>query len=421
MSSSFDIAVIGGGFGGLMVVANAVRKNKNLRILWISDIPHGRGLAYSTRESCHLLNVTAARMSAYAADSGHFLAWLEEKYPGKFSAGSYVPRMIFGEYLDSIRHETISNGNVTIVTDTAIAASSGWDIKTKSGKNFSARHLVIATGNPAIGDLKWPDNENYISDFWRWRLGGNHLPSGDHKDKTIVLAGTGLTAADAVLSLRRDGFAGTIIAASPHSHFPLVHRDPYPPCETGEKLVKELKNNPTALSYLRAFRAHAPKNKDENNWRGAVQSVRDHVVDLWQALDEKQKKKFMRRLWSFWNIHRHRMAPEVAAEISNVKTLKGFVLNPKPDGTVTVGKKQIKAFRVVNCTGPSYAAMTRDNSLLASLIKDKHLAIGPLGLGVATPDNKTLHVIGTPLLGERLETTAVPELREQAAEISKKI
>ena len=50
-------------------------------------------------------------------------------------------------------------------------------------------------------------------------------------------------------------------------------------------------------------------------------------------------------------------------------------------------------------------------------MRDGVLAAHPLGTGVRTPENPSLAVIGAARFGERFETTAVPELRQQAVEV----
>jgi uncharacterized NAD(P)/FAD-binding protein YdhS len=123
------------------------------------------------------------------------------------------------------------------------------------------------------------------------------------------------------------------------------------------------------------------------------------------------------------------MAPEIAKTIQasgQVEIIAGRIVEAKEGGTVVIrprGEKttrEIKAVKVLNCTGPSYRKMLDQNPLLSSLKGGGYIKPGPLGLGIAAPDPETgLYAIGTLLLGEMLETTAVPELRAQAAEIAK--
>lgn len=439
MSETYDICVIGAGFGGLMVVANLVRGNKGLNIFW-TGAPHdpGRGTAYSTRESAHVLNVRADRMGAFADDHLHFFKWLETHSAGQYQSGDYVPRMTFGAYLDTIRMQAETHGKITAVGLTAVNArhAGQWNISLDDGREIAAKHLVIATGNPAITDRGWPKNDIYVSDFWRWRFADNRLPVLD-SDDTVLIVGTGLTAIDAAASCRADGFEGQIFAVSPHGRWPATHADPVAPYKDAQNLYEALKQKPTALHYLQTVRTHTEKNewRMQSNAKGVVcdhvysviDSLRPNVVELWQLLPEREKSRFMRHLWSLWNIHRHRIAPEVAETLKNITVIPGRLTETQDDGTVQIrhrggrGNTPIKADRVINCTGPSYATLTKSNSLLGGLIEQQFVKSGPLGLGVTSSDTPHLHIIGTPLLGERLETTAVPELREQAAAVAAKI
>jgi len=68
------IAIIGGGASGVIAAANLARAScGDAEIVLIErrrDV--GRGLAYSTRQPDHLLNVRASNMSAFADDPDHF-------------------------------------------------------------------------------------------------------------------------------------------------------------------------------------------------------------------------------------------------------------------------------------------------------------------------------------------------------------
>ncbi|MFN3432504.1 MAG: FAD/NAD(P)-binding protein, partial [Candidatus Sericytochromatia bacterium] len=73
-----DIAILGGGFSGTMVAANLLRRASGPLTVAVVERREalGRGVAYSTTESCHLLNVPAGAMSAWPDEPGHFLDWL---------------------------------------------------------------------------------------------------------------------------------------------------------------------------------------------------------------------------------------------------------------------------------------------------------------------------------------------------------
>ncbi len=430
------MAIIGGGFSGLMVAAHAVCDSpRTPRIFWAAPDHPRYGTAYMTKEPHHLLNVRAARMGAWAGRESDFWLWLQENHAGRFREGDYVPRMIYGEYLHFIYQQTREAAGEKITQTAARIAdarksAAGWDVTDEAGETITARHLVLATGNPPIADLGWPRSGVFIADFWNWRLNQDgRIESGALPEESlIVIVGTGLTAADAALSLLADGFKGRLLAVSPHGHWPAVHGDQstYSPPPA---FLPALQGRPAPMNYLRQVR-HQIEAAPPGEWRTVINSLRPHTAALWRALPESEKNRASRHLLSFWNIHRHRMAPEIKhmlEETGRVGTLAGRVLKALPDGTLTFRPRgstitqTLKATRVINCTGPAYRRMLADNPVLAALSRAGHIKPGPLGLGLCRPDDDTLHALGPLLLGEDMETVAVPELREQAAAIAGKI
>lgn len=417
----YDVAVAGGGFAGLMTVANLMRrKGPKPKILWCDPASDwGFGLAYSTYEMCHLLNVRAIKMGAYADGIDDFWRWLHRTYPGQYTADDFAPRMIYGQYLGDIR-ENFAGLPLTQKAIGKTRLEDGvWRLAVGKG-DATARHLVIATGNPPIASLGWPATAPYVDDFWRWRLEGGSAASLGQAE-TVVIVGAGLTAADAMLGLLEDGFKGRMICVSPHGRMPEIHAIA-PDYPDAARLVAELQAAPTALGYYRTMRRHAR----DDNWRGVIDAVRAATPQFWQALPETEKARFMRHLWSRWNIRRHRMAPQIRAALDGsgqVELLAGRLAQAEPDGTLRLalrhgGERVVKAAKVLNCTGPSYRRLIAGNPLLMSLSQGGHMKPGPLGLGIAEPESDNLHALGTPLLGARFETTAVPELRVQAAEVA---
>src|ERR1035438_9342870 len=75
------IAIIGGGFSGVMTGVNLARLSR--RPLYVTVInqhrPMGRGVAYGSRRPEHLLNVAARNMSAFPDMPDHFLQWLRTR------------------------------------------------------------------------------------------------------------------------------------------------------------------------------------------------------------------------------------------------------------------------------------------------------------------------------------------------------
>src|SRR3546814_7394408 len=78
MTSGRHIAVIGSGFSGSLLAIHLLRRAGLWDRIYLIErnAQFGRGLAYSTGNPSHLLNVRASNMSAFADAPEHFLDWL---------------------------------------------------------------------------------------------------------------------------------------------------------------------------------------------------------------------------------------------------------------------------------------------------------------------------------------------------------
>ena len=64
----------------------------------------GRGVAYGTTASFHVLNVRHGKMSAFPEDAEHFSRWLARAHPGAMK-DAFQPRPRFADYLASVLSE----------------------------------------------------------------------------------------------------------------------------------------------------------------------------------------------------------------------------------------------------------------------------------------------------------------------------
>ena len=196
----------------------------------------GRGAAYGTDEPSHLLNVPAAKMSAFADDPGHFLLWLQGQAPSAH-AGTFAPRRAYAVYLESVlqqaRGEAGSGVRFEPVHDDAVdchIVDGEARVLLKSGRLLRAARVVLATGNfPPASPLRARDqflrSPRYIASPWS-TLAFNAIRPQD----SVLLIGAGLTTADVVLALKERGHNGTLDAVSRHGLLPQPHR-PTPPAE----------------------------------------------------------------------------------------------------------------------------------------------------------------------------------------------
>jgi uncharacterized NAD(P)/FAD-binding protein YdhS len=165
------------------------------------------------------------------------------------------------------------------------------------------------------------------------------------------------------------------------------------------------------------------------------------VNELWAALPAPERERFRHRLARFWEVHRHRMPPQIANRIERLEDdgqlrfLAARVEHAEGRGSrlrlTLVGgsgeRRQLEVGAVVNCTGA--AASIEAHPLLASLARTGLCTPGPLGLGIATTAAGQLlgvrgvgagiSTLGPLRRGELWETTAVPEIRQQAFAIAR--
>ena len=107
----------------------------------------GQGIAYSTTEPAHLLNVPSDGMSAWAGDPDHFARVFESE--GGDSSG-FAQRRMFGRYLRSMLDEAVASGNTEVRQATAVAATREGhtgEVGFNDGSSINVAALVLATGN----------------------------------------------------------------------------------------------------------------------------------------------------------------------------------------------------------------------------------------------------------------------------------
>lgn len=409
------IAIIGFGFSGLMVATHLVRNAKSGTEIYIIDpVLNARGMAYSTRYDQHLLNVRAYNMSAFAQDKEHLLEWLATCHP-QFTAQDFVPRRIYGEYLESIWQQTQTEAaerkiNLKLVPATAVAAAKQdhhFAVSTDRGDAIAVDHIVLATGNevkPAHAPI-----EHVLQKPWS----EGALALAAKELGPLLLIGTGLTAVDMVLALRAEGYTGDIIAYSRNGLLPQAHRD-YGPAEALDG--EEINALQTLQQWSRWMRS---KTRKAGDWRAVVDGLRPFTHASWAKLRTRQQQIFFRRVASFWGVHRHRMAPQIAQALADDKKFR--VMNRKQ-----YRSSGIVPSLAINCTGSELNVSKSASPLHRNLLAQRLIEPHGNGVGIAVDAHyrawgeayPTLFSIGALMTGQLLESIAVPELREQAQRIA---
>ncbi|MDO6415030.1 FAD/NAD(P)-binding protein [Sphingomonas sp. BIUV-7] len=435
-----EAAIVGGGFSGALQAINLLRHAGPKAILIERKPSVGRGAAYSVTDPSLLLNVRAANMSAFPDDAAHFVRWLESRSLG---TQGFVPRALYGEYLSETLEAARASdpGRIEILQGDAVRAdlsAGGVSVALADGRAIKADALVLAVGNlpPTAPDnldpAQLPDDV-YVADPWQGASSDNLVA-----EDLVLIVGTGLTMVDAALLLDNRGFAGRIVALSRRGLLPRPHGEGAPP---HGKLGERPRTDLTPL--LREVRARS----EAIGWHAAVDELRPFTQSLWLGATEDQRTRFLRHLRPWWEVHRHRLAPPVAARLAvlqaegRLQIVAGKTLGFAPQGKGTLvrwrprgqdGVQELLARRIVNCSGPRVDLARTADPLLrqlrqAGLIVPDECALGiavdrySRVVGASGAPSDRLFALGPLTRGTFWEITAVPDIRVQTWGLARRL
>lgn len=452
------IAIIGAGFSGTLTAVHLLRGGTpgRLRVVLVNrSAAMARGVAYGTSSERHLLNVPAGRMSAFAHDPDGFLRFARERDPS-VSGGSFVPRRLFGDYLEALlaeaRRAPAPGASLEHVRDEVVdvdpgGSSSRARVMLRGGRTIEADRVVIALGNfapanPVIPDPAFFASPRYVRDPW-----GAAALDAIGAEEPVLLIGTGLTMVDVALDLAsRAPRSAPIHAVSRRGLLPLPHREHGAQPAYGTLPAGLTAGEPSALGYLRAVRAQVRAAAAAGvDWRDVVAALRPLTPALWMALDARERARFLRHLRPYWDVHRHRLAPASAAALGGM--LASGALRPmaarieamedhghaarvvlRPRGSTA--REAMRVAHVVNCTGPESSPYVAGEALLAALRARGAARPDAAGLGfdvgerfalvdAAGRPSGRLFLVGPLLRAQYWEATAVPELREHVESLGR--
>ena len=436
-----------------MSAVNVARLSEHPLHVTVVDEGHsvGRGVAYGLRRPEYLLNVAARNMSAFPDEPDHFLQWLRtrsefESAPDVELRERFISRQIYGDYLRGIvQHHLQSPGaRAPVVSETVVGTAidveptaTGALVRLADGSALEADRVVLATGNEAPAPL--PGAEALASHpAWvgnPWKTWEDRLPG---HDGTILILGTGLTAVDAILTLRVLGWLGSIHAVSrhgwfPHAHFRGIEYPDFPPADVDVAAL--------GLGKLLALIEEHCAILHQRNANPAiiVDKLRPYTQRIWSQFSQHDRLTFAREHAARWNVFRHRIAPDIHSQITSSQLTgqlrvhaEGIVGLEASGGKVLAhlaGGHTLSGDLVLNATGPASAFTSTRSVLLQNLLRRGAVAPDATNMGVRVdPDHIVLNgegerspvllALGPMLRGTYWETIAVPELRVQARRVA---
>jgi uncharacterized NAD(P)/FAD-binding protein YdhS len=445
------IAIIGGGAAGTLTAVHLLRAGAAGPIAIVEREDRlARGVAYSTTFPDHLLNVVAANLGGVAGHPEHFREWLaehDEAAPG----GAFLPRMTFGRYLTGLLAQASDQapGALTTIRAEAVGltpADGLIRVALSDDREIEARHVVLATGTPAarnvpLGSGQWPrGSPRYLPDPWGPRA-LDRLADGDD----ILLVGTGLTMVDVALRLVELRPGVRLVGLSRTGLLPVPHRWPQGPIALAHRPPPAGTN---LREQVRAFRAAAAAAATRGgDARDVVDSMRPDTQAIWKEFSHDDQRRFLRSYARFWAINRNRMAPAAAAWVESLRASGQLTIVAasllgveEKAGRLKASLRRRSAGMVesvtfdaaVNCVGPADSPFAAGAPLYDRLLDQGLVRPHPLGLGLDTGAggavrdaagdlSRTLSTIGWMRRGELWESVAIPEIRDQAAELAERL
>jgi uncharacterized NAD(P)/FAD-binding protein YdhS len=434
------VAVIGGGASGVLTAINLLARSDDPDlevVIHEASGVVGRGVAYGTNDQRHLLNVRARHMSALPDAPSDLLDWALRTGRSDDPQG-FLPRADFAIYLQD-RLTDVADDRLRIQAGRVhdvVPTGTGFEVVTERSRSL-ADAVVLCHGNQAprplsVGGEVLPDAPWHLAN--PWDLGRlRTLPT----DARVLVVGTALTAIDTTITLLEEGAWREVTMVSRHGVLPKPHV-----AQQHTAWVTKVPDGPlTADALAAAVTAECEAARAQGvNWRNVVDGLRPVTQDVWQRLPLDERRRFLAVYGREWEVRRHRMAPEVALRLQryrfegrlSVETGTLHAVTDLGERCAVVTAPDGPSYEVdaiVNCTGPLLDLAATTDPLLAALRDRGLVAPDPLALGLATtPDGRlvgadgsvvdNLFTVGPARKGTLWESTAIPEIRAQAAEVA---
>ena len=463
------LVIVGAGFSGTTVALNLLRLSywRPLRVVLLERADRmARGTAYADKEYPYLLNVPAGRMSLNSSDPLEFLKFAQQRLPDA-TADDFLPRSLYGEYLErSLRdaelasppHVQLTKIHGDVCSIEHVGGKRSLRVELKDGSSFIADDVVLALGNPPPGPIPGTErlagSPRYVPDPWA-------SPPRFEPGETVLVIGTGLSMADAVLGgastltgTHTDSSSDAMQSSTTNVTFHAIsRRGLVPPSQTafgqagcdddGAKLLRAA--SLSARRLMRAVRDLTDEVQGRGgDWREAITCVRNLAPAIWRRLPQQERERFLRHARPYWDVHRHRLPQETLAKLHDLRRANELHVHAgRILGFELVGEKvrvrwrarggddiqTLLVDRVINCTGADYNPIRSRDPLLRSLLAQGLATPDPLGLGLRTANYGALldsrnrivpnvYYIGPMLRADHWECTAAQELRVHAERLA---
>ncbi|MGK3112008.1 FAD/NAD(P)-binding protein [Candidatus Pantoea formicae] len=447
-----QVIIVGGGFSGTALAIHLARTSAAALLITVVEPRErlGCGVAYSTQEPAHRINVPASRMQLSGEEQGAFDHWYRQQPECSLDSAAhcadgsvYPQRGMFGRYLAEqfalaakcYPHVTLRHLQTTAVT------WEGQQLLLSNGEMLQGDILALAISHPPPSLPRalqpFAQHPALIANPWQRGVLDAIAP-----DASIAIMGTGLSMADVVASLATRHHRGPLTAFSRRGQLSRANL-------TGEwpEWTLAPQNVPEARLWLHHIRAEVARAAEQQlPWQRVLDEVRVQGQAIWQSLPLREQQKFVRHLRSWWDVHRYRIAPQVAAVISerqqqgslHVLAARLQSITARGDQLeVTLHTRQGKTLtqrldHLIVTTGPGHDALTQSQPLLQSLSEQGLIRADQLGFGLDVDahshaltqqglPNSRLLVVGPAARARFGELMGLPQVADHAAAVAQQI
>lgn len=457
MEKAPGITVIGMGLTGSIAAIHLLRGLPDGTSLTLIEAPEDvdrRHAGHGGRISVPV-NIRAAHMSALEDDPAHFVRWLwarDVPSPQRRlvppTGHTFVERSQFNDYVDEVLRLALAEHGSRLsvsrlgapVTGITRLENGDYRLLTGAGDTLVARHVVLCLGSlpptlpPQLAGLGATDGR-IIADPWS--------ASAYEKvgaEEPVVIYGTGHTMADAVLALDAQGHRGPVVAFSSRGLLPQEHDHvrPYPLFLDGDDGALG------PLELLRRVRREVAGTGQRYGWRSVMDALVPVTDALWQSAGEAGRRQFLRHLRPYWDVHAHRLSPNIAGRLAVLQAQGRLRIVPGRLVSVTAEPERLRVVlsrrgigghwrldvgHFIVCSSPRCDYERISDPLMKALLATGLARPDGLQLGLevtgrseligaaggATPG---LYALGPTCRGQLWEVTSLPDIRAQAARLA---
>jgi uncharacterized NAD(P)/FAD-binding protein YdhS len=451
------IGIIGGGLSGAGVAFHLARSGVFAPGQVLVFEPRSRlgpGLAYDTLDPAHRINVPASRMSLMPDDIEQFQRWIvdNDAVAGDDDAmaadGNLFPRRsLFGAYVSAMVQPLVDSGDIVHVAETVddVRRRDGlWLVSTSGGRRFDVDVLVVATSHPSPTapqalEAALKGHPRFIADPTK----PDALDPIRQADRVLIV-GNGLTSSDIIASLALRGHIGPITAISRRGLRSRGH------ARMTQDLFGDFVSAPsrTALALLvRIRQAIRAAEGEGRSWHAVIDQVRFQGGEIWRALPVVERRRIVRHLRPFWDVHRFRIAPQVedaseqAIKSGQLTVLAASIAEVRRTGdeiesTLRLHRSHVHVERrfdaVVVTTGPGHGGIIDSQPWIRQLAEAGNLSLDATGLGLACDSASralgrtgtvapSLYISGPLARGTFGELMGLPQVSEHALFVATEI